>query len=305
MYRSRVFNVMLASPGDVATERRTAKDVIHEWNSLNSETARTVLMPVGWETHSSPLLGDRPQAIINKQVLERSDLLVAIFWTRLGTATGAALSGTVEEIEWHMKSGRPTMLYFSAVPVAPESVDLDQLRALKEFKKSISTSGLFESYESISEFREKFARQLAHVIKTHSYFRKRKTPKEGPIESSGASPTPVDANPIPPPQVDPLSRLVRTRSKLSAQLSSDAAELLAEAAKDEAGMILRIETFGGLEISTHDRNFIEEKNARSEARWEEALAELVSRGLISDKGGKGEIFGITNLGYQMADSLGR
>ena len=61
-----------------------------------------MLEPVGWETHSVPELGDRPQAIINRQILRESDLLIAVFWTRIGTATGAHPSGTVEEIEEHL-----------------------------------------------------------------------------------------------------------------------------------------------------------------------------------------------------------
>ena len=62
-----------------------------------------MLLPVGWETHATPAMGDRPQAIINKQILAGCDLLVAVFWTRLGSPTGAAASGTVEEIEEHLQ----------------------------------------------------------------------------------------------------------------------------------------------------------------------------------------------------------
>lgn len=71
-------------------------------------------------------MGDRPQAIINKQLLEQSDLLVAVFWTRLGSPTGATNSGTVEEIEEHLAAKKPTMLYFSSAPVRPDSVDNEQ-----------------------------------------------------------------------------------------------------------------------------------------------------------------------------------
>jgi hypothetical protein len=86
--------VMIASPGDVAKARQLARDVIHEWNAVNSDDRKKVLMPIGWDTHSSPEMGDRPQAIINKQVLAGADLLIAIFWTRLGSPTGKAASGT-------------------------------------------------------------------------------------------------------------------------------------------------------------------------------------------------------------------
>jgi hypothetical protein len=36
-----------------------------------------------------------------------------MFWTKLGTATGVAASGTVEEIDRFVAAGKPAMLYFS------------------------------------------------------------------------------------------------------------------------------------------------------------------------------------------------
>jgi len=51
-------------------------------------------------------MGDRPQAIINKQLVDDADILVAVFWTKLGTATGAAMSGSVaQKVSGKMLSG--------------------------------------------------------------------------------------------------------------------------------------------------------------------------------------------------------
>lgn len=95
-YNAKVFNVMIASPGDVASERSIIRDVIYEWNAIHSQLRNIVLLPIGWESHSSPEMGDTPQGIINKQVLLKCDLLVGVFWTRLGTKTREFESGTVE-----------------------------------------------------------------------------------------------------------------------------------------------------------------------------------------------------------------
>ena len=46
-------------------------------------------------------------------MVEHSDILVGIFWTRFGSPTGIEGSGTVEEIKQFMQFGRPTLLYFS------------------------------------------------------------------------------------------------------------------------------------------------------------------------------------------------
>ena len=46
-YNARVLRVMIASPGDVAAERRTVRDVVTEWNHIHSEDRGLVLMPIG------------------------------------------------------------------------------------------------------------------------------------------------------------------------------------------------------------------------------------------------------------------
>src|SRR5713101_1313849 len=103
-YQATVLPIMIASPGDVLEAREVAREAIHEWNYVNSYSANAVLMPVGWETHSSPELGERPQELINERLLKDCDLLVGVFWTRLGTPTGKSPSGTVEEIQRHLDS---------------------------------------------------------------------------------------------------------------------------------------------------------------------------------------------------------
>ncbi len=163
-FNARVVKVMIASPGDVANERQRVREVLAEWNNIHAEDRKLVLMPIGWETHSTPTMGDRPQAIINKQVLANCDLLVAVFWTRIGSPTGVAPSGTVEEIQEHLNSGKPAMLYFSSAPVRPDSVDDKQYAALKKFKQECYKKGLVESYDSIGEFGNKFSRQLSQTI---------------------------------------------------------------------------------------------------------------------------------------------
>ena len=85
-------------------------------------------------------------------------------------------------------------------------------------------------------------------------------------------------------------------------ISDDAFELLREAGEVARGIITKVRTFGGLSIQTNGRSFAEKRNARSEARWEAGLDELVHYGLIEDRGIKGEIFAVTHLGFQVLDN---
>lgn len=275
-YQATVVNVMIASPSDVAQERRVVRDVIADWNAIHADGKKVILMPVGWESHSSPQMGERPQEVINKQILDNCDLLIAAFWTRIGSPTGEAQSGTVEEIEEHVKAGKPAMLYFSSAPVRPDSVDNDQYTALKEFKEACRKKGLVEEYESVTAFRDKLTRQLAHTIN-------RNFEPVGSSDDSGSE----------------TSALVG----LSVTLSDAAKELLREAEQDDSGVIMRLGTMGGTHVQTNNREFSELGNPRSEAKWRSAVDELHRADLIEDRAGKGEVFFMTDKGYEVAERL--
>jgi len=170
-YNAKVFNLMIASPGDVASERSIIRNTIYEWNAVHSKKRSIVLLPISWESHSSPEMGDSPQEIINNQILERCDFLVGVFWTRIGTPTNDYSSGTVEEIEKHIESGKPAMLYFSSQPVIMDTIDLKQIAKLKKFKRSCQKRGLYESYDSHADFKEKFNRHLQLKLNDHPLFK--------------------------------------------------------------------------------------------------------------------------------------
>jgi len=214
-FKATVFKVMIASPSDVTAERNIIRDVLSEWNAINAEKNNIVLLPVSWESHSAPEMGDRPQAIINKQILKDSDLLVGVFWTRIGTDTGEYISGTVEEIEEHVKLGKPAMLYFSQAPVIPDSVDQEQYGKLKEFKESCKEKGLFETYSDLNDFRNKFYHQLQLILNKHDYFA---------IEA----------------KINKIESVDTIHSLSIPQLTRDAQILLKEASQDPHGHIISI-----------------------------------------------------------------
>ncbi len=280
-YNAVVCNVMIASPSDVKEERDIARAVIWNWNYLHSDRTKIVLIPVGWETHSAPAMGDRPQAIINKQVLDGCDLLVGIFWTRLGTPTGQDVSGTVEEINRHVQKGKPAMLYFSLAPVRPDSVDSEEYERLKGFKEQCETRGLIDTYETQGQFKDKLTSHLVRTIFRDEYFTK-----------IGEQPT------------NPAVLETANDSDSEELLSKEARELLLEAVKDPHGSVIRVMTSGGLTIQANSRNMVTEPHdGRCEAIWQGALDELLENDLLADRGYKGEVFQVTREGYALADRL--
>lgn len=160
-FEAKVFKILVASPGDVDEERQAIPDVIAQWNNQNAEQSGVVLLPVKWETHSAPLLGERPQGVINNQMVQSCDMAIGVFWTRLGSPTGVSKSGTAEEIDWFIKNGRPVMVYFSSRSIDPSKLDIDQYKALKEFEKRLQKIGLTGAYSSVADLKEKLLNQLS------------------------------------------------------------------------------------------------------------------------------------------------
>lgn len=72
------------------SQMQPATEVVNEWNAQHAATQSAVLLPVKWETHATPRSGVRPQEAINKQLVRVCDILIGMFWTKLGTSTGAA-----------------------------------------------------------------------------------------------------------------------------------------------------------------------------------------------------------------------
>ena len=163
-FSATIVRVLVASPGDVEDERRSIINVISAWNSINAVGAKVVLLPVLWERDARPERGTRPQAIINKQLVKDCDILIATFWTRLGTPTGVESSGTVEEIEEFYKSNRDVLIYFSTKEVSPTRVNTEQLDKLNEYKNKISGDSLYFEYNSIDEFERLLLNHLSKTI---------------------------------------------------------------------------------------------------------------------------------------------
>ena len=280
-----VYRVMIATPSDVIEEIKEVRNIIYEWNYAHSMSNGMVLLPVRWDTHAFPEMGAPPQEIINRQILRDCDLLVAVFWTRIGSSTGKAISGTVEEIEEHIKQGKPVMIYFSNKPIPLDKIDNAQLDAVKEFKKFCSERGLICTYESLDDFRTNFSRHLSQIIFNNPYFSTSKDADNTDFNVSHASVFPKERSPV-------------------TDLSDEAQRLLVETSEDNDGKVGILVMGGGdFRIQTNQKQFVERGNPRSRAMWEGAIKELCLLDLLEVKGYKGETFKITSKGYKVADEI--
>lgn len=285
MTRSAVIlNVLIASPSDVSVERDAVESAMHEWNANHHERMGIMLHPVRWETHSYPASGDRPQAIINRQIVDSGDILIGIFGYRLGTPTGVAQSGTIEEIEKFRKAAKHVALYFSIADV-PVSADRDQLKALENYQRERQRDTLFGKFRTPEDLRRVVTQHLPKIV-AEVYQR------IGDVTPwTISSPTPRATG----PQVAFLQTID--------DLSPKEIELLWNAAKDPRGELLHTRTFDGESIRTNGRQFLENADARTGAEWVAAFRSLQDRGFIEPLSYGSDFFKVAGDGYRAADEL--
>ena len=171
-FRSETYRILIASPSDLSEERDAVTEAIHDWNAQHAVDEAVTLLPVKWETHSLPQSNVRPQSAINTQLVAECDILIGMFWTKLGTHTGVAASGTVEEIDQFVAAGKPALLYFSSRPINPAQINLEQLKMLRDFKEETYKNALIGSFGAVDELRHVLSH---HLMKQVRMLKKKKT----------------------------------------------------------------------------------------------------------------------------------
>ena len=74
------------------------KSIIDESNKILLDSDSDIRFElVMWETDTFPSIGKDAQSIINEQIGDDYDIFVGLMWTRFGTPTPRAGSGTEEE----------------------------------------------------------------------------------------------------------------------------------------------------------------------------------------------------------------
>ena len=165
-----VLTVFAASPQDVAEERTILEEVIRELNTTWSKTFSLRLDLVRWETNVHPGFGADGQDVINQQIGSDYDIFIGMMWTRFGTPTKRAGSGTEEEfLRVHeVYKDKPELhltLYFKDAPISPSKVDLEQLRGVIEFKNKLAKmGGLYWNFTAPEEFLLLLRMHLSQVV---------------------------------------------------------------------------------------------------------------------------------------------
>ena len=184
----KIFKIFVACPTDVEAERQVIRGVVEELNKTVCPLADVQLEVLGWDRDVHPDQGDDPQQVINTQIKDDYDILIGIMWTRFGTPTGHAGSGTEEEFNRaaSRSDGRRVniMFYFKDQGLDLSKIDIPQLEKVRDFQKRVSAKCLFARFFSTAEFEQSVRIHLAQVIRER---------KDDPKASVAVEPAPTQA----------------------------------------------------------------------------------------------------------------
>jgi hypothetical protein len=163
----RLIRVFIASPSDVSDERNRVCDVIKRVNERHARGEGILLEPWLWEMDAVPDIG-RVQGLINPS-LDSAAVFVMILWNRMGSPSGVAPSGTIEEFERALdrrnKTGWPRMLvYYCNRPSNLSEDQLEQKGSVLRFQKAHSSDVLAATYNTPEEFETKLETHLDAVV---------------------------------------------------------------------------------------------------------------------------------------------
>lgn len=156
-----LYNLLISCPGDIKSEVTLIEAAVEEFNELYAEPLGITIKTRHWSKSSYAQSGGKPQALLNEQFVNKCDAAVAIFWTRFGSPTDEYGSGTEEEIEMMLHSGKQVFMYFSDKPIPPSKMNGNGYEKIKAFRDKYKDRGIYFTYSSDEEFKKMFFAHLS------------------------------------------------------------------------------------------------------------------------------------------------
>lgn len=182
----RKVQIVLASPGDVASERNKLRETILSNVNLWAKFSKIEFVPIDWEHNTYPAIADYSQDAINSQFGDDYEILTAIFWYKVGTPTPKHPSGTVEEVERAISRNKSNgsvnlQLYFKTKEIPESAKQQSQQSELYALRKEWSERGVYYwEFEEQTELVELIFRHLALWVE-QTYFIKDNTDKDSKV----------------------------------------------------------------------------------------------------------------------------
>lgn len=139
----KVYDLLVSCPSDVSEYLDILEKEINHFNNFFGRFNDIIIRSRHWFKNAYSEFGDNPQSLLNKQIVDSSDLMVGVFGTRFGTPTENYDSGTEEEIERMLMQGKQLFLFFLDKPVSPSKIDIGQYQKVHAFMDRYKDKGIF------------------------------------------------------------------------------------------------------------------------------------------------------------------
>lgn len=164
----KLVRIFLATPSDVSPEREVVKTVINEINGTLGAALNFRTEVTGWE-NVPPARGKSAQKVISSYIGENYDIFLGVMWSRVGTPTDGAESGTIYEYESALKlddnrEDFQLMWFFKDDNIEFSKIDPIQLSKVKSFRETVANDGCYYDVFKSSDFEKKLRMHLSSTI---------------------------------------------------------------------------------------------------------------------------------------------
>jgi hypothetical protein len=166
-----VLRVFVAFPDDLTDEVAAVEASVQELNAVLSRDLGRRLEMITWRSAAVPGVSTDPQAVINEQIGDNYDIFIGMLWTRFGTPTLRAISGTEEEFERAYAKHKEApasirlMIYFKRAPVELEQIVPSQIEAINAFRSKLGPKGvLYWDFNTREEFESYLRLHLSRQV---------------------------------------------------------------------------------------------------------------------------------------------
>lgn len=166
MDQKKIIKCFIASPGDTIKERNICEKVFTEINTGIGIPYGFELKSLRWENDVHPGIGVDGQDVINRQIEGKYDLFIGIMYTRFGSLTNRAESGTVEEFNSAYEKAKELktmeiMFYFNDQPTSPSKIDWEQYSKVQKFRDNVvGQKCMYWMYDGPEDFENQLRKHL-------------------------------------------------------------------------------------------------------------------------------------------------
>lgn len=155
-----VYDLLISCPSDVSEYVDILEKEVNHFNNFWGRTNNVIIRTRHWSKDSYSEFGSYPQKLLNKQIVDSSDMAIGVFWTRFGSPTENYGSGTEEEIERMISMNKQVFLYFLDKPISPSKIDHTQYEKIKQFMEDHKNKGIYFTIQDERTLAKKFRENL-------------------------------------------------------------------------------------------------------------------------------------------------